>query len=167
MDICNSKNRYLTIGTNKDNKLSLDINHKTNENILKDLLEYFKEAQYGTKLNGKMKINLLRVLIKHREAFELGGEPLGKIKGHDIKLCLDLERPYPPMLRRPPYPASLETRKEIEKHINELLEMGVKRNIGHNEIVEVTTPVLIAWKYGKYRMCGDFRALRNYTKEER
>ncbi|MBW0575884.1 hypothetical protein O181_115599 [Austropuccinia psidii MF-1] len=71
------------------------------------------------------------------------------------------------MLRRPPYQASLETRKEIEKHIKELLEMGVIRKIGHNEIVEVTTPVVITWNDGKYRLYGDFRALNNYTKADR
>ncbi|MBW0539948.1 hypothetical protein O181_079663 [Austropuccinia psidii MF-1] len=70
-------------------------------------------------------------------------------------------------MRRPPYPASLETRKEIEKHINELLDMDVIRKIGHNEIVEITTPVLITWNDGKSRLCGDFRALNNYTKSER
>ncbi|MBW0579159.1 hypothetical protein O181_118874 [Austropuccinia psidii MF-1] len=43
------------------------------------------------------------------------------------------------MLRRPPYPESLETRKKIEKHINELLDMDVITKIGHNEIVEITT----------------------------
>ncbi|MBW0479819.1 hypothetical protein O181_019534 [Austropuccinia psidii MF-1] len=71
------------------------------------------------------------------------------------------------MLRRPPYPASLETREEIEKHINELLDMDVIRRIGHNEIVEITTPVLITWHDGSYRLCGDFRALENYTKADR
>ncbi|MBW0532858.1 hypothetical protein O181_072573 [Austropuccinia psidii MF-1] len=71
------------------------------------------------------------------------------------------------MLRRPPYPASLETRKAIEKHANKLLEMDVLRKIGHNEIVEITTPVFITWKYGKSRLCRDFRALSNYTKAER
>ncbi|MBW0573938.1 hypothetical protein O181_113653 [Austropuccinia psidii MF-1] len=71
------------------------------------------------------------------------------------------------MLRRPPYPASLETRKEIEKHINELLDMDVIRKIGHNEIVEITTPVLITWHDGKSRLCGDFRALNNYTNADR
>ncbi|MBW0464380.1 hypothetical protein O181_004095 [Austropuccinia psidii MF-1] len=71
------------------------------------------------------------------------------------------------MLRRPPYPESLETRKEIEKHINELLEMDVIRKIGHNEIVEITTPVLITWHNGKSMLCGDFRALNNYTKADR
>ncbi|MBW0535197.1 hypothetical protein O181_074912 [Austropuccinia psidii MF-1] len=39
--------------------------------------------------------------------------------------------------------------------------------MGHNEIVEVTTPVLITWYYGKSRFCGDFRALKNYTKADR
>ncbi|MBW0571557.1 hypothetical protein O181_111272 [Austropuccinia psidii MF-1] len=107
------------------------------------------------------------MLRKNRPAFAIGEEPLGKIKGHDIELYLDVERPYPPMLRRPPYPESLETRKEIEKHINELLDMDVIRKIGHNEIVEITTPVLITWHDGKSRLCGDFRALNNYTKADR
>ncbi|MBW0483059.1 hypothetical protein O181_022774 [Austropuccinia psidii MF-1] len=71
------------------------------------------------------------------------------------------------MLRRTPYPASLETRKETEKHINELLEVDVIRKIGHNEIVEITTPFLITWHDGKSRLCGDFRALNNYTKADR
>ncbi|MBW0494074.1 hypothetical protein O181_033789 [Austropuccinia psidii MF-1] len=94
-------------------------------------------------------------------------EPSGNIRGHDIELYLDVERPYPPMMRRPPYPESLETRKEIEKHINELLDMDVTRKIGHNEIVEITTPVLITWYDGKCRFCGDLRALNNYTKADR
>ncbi|MBW0550932.1 hypothetical protein O181_090647 [Austropuccinia psidii MF-1] len=76
-------------------------------------------------------------------------EPLGKIRGHDIELYMDVERPYPPMLRRPPCPESLETGKEIEKHINELLDMDVIIKIGHNEIVEIYTPVLITWHDGK------------------
>ncbi|MBW0579777.1 hypothetical protein O181_119492 [Austropuccinia psidii MF-1] len=70
------------------------------------------------------------------------------------------------MLRRP-YPASLETRKEIEKHINELLDMDVIRKIGHNEIVEITTPVLITWHDGKSILYGDLRAMNNYTKADR
>ncbi|MBW0466784.1 hypothetical protein O181_006499 [Austropuccinia psidii MF-1] len=71
------------------------------------------------------------------------------------------------MLRRPPYPESLETRKESEKHINELLEMDFIRNIGHNKMMEITTPDLITWYDGKYRLCGDLRSLNNYTKADR
>ncbi|MBW0498780.1 hypothetical protein O181_038495 [Austropuccinia psidii MF-1] len=45
--------------------------------------------------------------------------------------------------------------------------MYVIRKIGHNEIVEITTPVLITWHDGKSRLCRDFRALNNYTKADR
>ncbi|MBW0534113.1 hypothetical protein O181_073828 [Austropuccinia psidii MF-1] len=45
--------------------------------------------------------------------------------------------------------------------------MDVIRKIGHNEIVEIATSVLITWHDGKSRLCGDFRALNNYTKAER
>ncbi|MBW0531858.1 hypothetical protein O181_071573 [Austropuccinia psidii MF-1] len=72
------------------------------------------------------------MLRKNRTAFAIGEEPLGKISGHDIDLYLNVERPYPPMLRRPHYPESLETRKKIQKHINELLDMDVLRKIGQN-----------------------------------
>ncbi|MBW0515901.1 hypothetical protein O181_055616 [Austropuccinia psidii MF-1] len=44
--------------------------------------------------------------------------------------------------------------------------MDVIRKIGHNEILEITTPVLITWNDGKSRLCGDFRALNNYTKAD-
>ncbi|MBW0463052.1 hypothetical protein O181_002767 [Austropuccinia psidii MF-1] len=71
------------------------------------------------------------------------------------------------MLRRPPHPESLETGNEIKKNINELVEMDVIRKIGHNEIMEITTPLLIPWHDGKSRLCGDFRALNDYTKADR
>ncbi|MBW0574070.1 hypothetical protein O181_113785 [Austropuccinia psidii MF-1] len=71
------------------------------------------------------------------------------------------------MLRIPQCPERLETMKEVEKHINELPYMDVIRRIGHNEIVEITTPVLVTWNDGKSRLCGDFRALNSYTKADR
>ncbi|MBW0495076.1 hypothetical protein O181_034791 [Austropuccinia psidii MF-1] len=142
IDIYNSKNRHITIGTNKKKKFSLDIYQLSAQDPLEELLNEFREGQFTTTLTSK-------------------------IRGHDIELYLDVERPYPPMVRRPPYPASLETRKEIEKYINELLHMDVIRRIGPNEIVEITTPFLITWHDGKSRLCGDFRALNNYTKADR
>ncbi|MBW0492577.1 hypothetical protein O181_032292 [Austropuccinia psidii MF-1] len=45
--------------------------------------------------------------------------------------------------------------------------MDVIRKIGHNEIMEITTPVIITWNDGKSRLCGYFRALNNYTKSDR
>ncbi|MBW0488707.1 hypothetical protein O181_028422, partial [Austropuccinia psidii MF-1] len=60
------------------------------------------------------------MLRKNRPEFAISEEPFRKIRGHDMKLYLDVGRPHQPMLRRPPYPEFLETGKEIEKHIDEL-----------------------------------------------
>ncbi|MBW0540967.1 hypothetical protein O181_080682, partial [Austropuccinia psidii MF-1] len=113
IDIYNSKNRHITIGTNKEKKFSLDIYQISSQDPLEELLNEFREGQFSTTLTSKQKLSLLKMLRKNRPAFAIGEEPLGKIKGHDIELYLDLERPHPPMLRRPSYPSSLETRKEI------------------------------------------------------
>ncbi|MBW0476592.1 hypothetical protein O181_016307 [Austropuccinia psidii MF-1] len=165
IDIYNCKSSNITIGTNKEKKFSLDIYQISTHYLLEEFLNEFREGKLSTTLTSKKKLCLLKMLRKNRPEFAIGGEALGKIRGHDIELYLDVERPYPPMLRGPPYPESLETRKEIEKHINELLDMDVIRKIEHNEIVEITTPVLITWNDGKCRFCGDFRALNNTTKK--
>ncbi|MBW0523403.1 hypothetical protein O181_063118 [Austropuccinia psidii MF-1] len=47
------------------------------------------------------------------------------------------------------------------------MDLGVLRKVGHNEQVEVTTPVIIAWHNGKSRMVGESRALNTYTIPER
>ncbi|MBW0498777.1 hypothetical protein O181_038492 [Austropuccinia psidii MF-1] len=133
---------------------------------LEKLLNEFRGGQFSTNLTSKQKLTLLKIVRKNRPEFTIGEEPLGKIKGHDMKLYLHMERPYPPILRRPPYAEILETGKKIEKHINELLEIDVIRKIGNNEILEIATPVLITCHDGKYRLCGDFRALNNYTKAD-
>ncbi|MBW0474356.1 hypothetical protein O181_014071 [Austropuccinia psidii MF-1] len=103
---------------------------------------------------------------KNRLAFAIGEEPLGEIRGQDLKLCLDVERNLSTHSEKTSISRSVETRKEIEKHINEFLHMDLISKIGHNEIVELTTPFLITWNYGKSGLCGDFRALNNYTKSD-
>ncbi|MBW0507128.1 hypothetical protein O181_046843 [Austropuccinia psidii MF-1] len=163
----NSKKKHLTIGTNKEKKFSLGIDQISSQDPLEELLNQFREGQFSTTLISKQKLSLLKIMRKNRPEFAIGEELLGKIRAHDIELYLDVKRSYPPMLRRTPYSESLETRKYIEKHINELLDMDVIRKIGNNEIVEITTPVLITWNDGKSRLCGDFSALNNYTKADR
>ncbi|MBW0468504.1 hypothetical protein O181_008219 [Austropuccinia psidii MF-1] len=129
IEFYNSKNRHITIGTSKEKKFLLDIYQLSAQDPLEELLNEFREGQFSTTLTPKQKLSLLNILRKNRTAFAIGEEPLGKIRGHDIELYLDVERMYPPMLRRPPYPASLESRKEIEKHINELLDLDGIRKI--------------------------------------
>ncbi|MBW0530054.1 hypothetical protein O181_069769 [Austropuccinia psidii MF-1] len=80
---------------------------------------------------------------------------------------LNVERPYPPLRRRPAYPDSPRSRESLESHINELRKLGVLRNSGHNEEVEVRTPVIITWHNDKPRMVGYFRALNTYTIPDR
>ncbi|MBW0580038.1 hypothetical protein O181_119753 [Austropuccinia psidii MF-1] len=89
------------------------------------------------------------------------------IIGHEVDIILNIERPYPPLLRRPAYPAIPKSREALENHIKELLDLGVIRKVGHNEEVEITTPVIVAWNNGKYRMAGDFRSLNTYTVPDR
>ncbi|MBW0537798.1 hypothetical protein O181_077513 [Austropuccinia psidii MF-1] len=99
------------LGTDYQRIYGIDIYN----NHLEELLNEFREGQFSTPLTSKQKLSLLKMLRKNIPAFAIGEEPLRKIRGHDIELYLEVERPYPPILRRPPYPASLETRKEIEK----------------------------------------------------
>ncbi|MBW0505905.1 hypothetical protein O181_045620 [Austropuccinia psidii MF-1] len=114
-----------------------------------------------------MRHDLIDVLCTHRSSFASDNEPLGGIKGHELDIPLNIDRPYPPLLRRPAYPARPRAREALEKHIQELIQLGVLRKVGRNENFEVTTPVISAWHNDKSRMVEDFRALNTYTVPDR
>ncbi|MBW0500892.1 hypothetical protein O181_040607 [Austropuccinia psidii MF-1] len=131
IDLHNNRDRYFTIGENKCQKSSfLPFKRKITENELSSLLYDDKEAYASDK------------------------EPLGVIICHEVDIILNIERPYPPLLRRPAYPESPKSREALEIHIKELLDLGVIQKVGHNEEVEITTPVIVAWHDGKSRMVG-------------
>ncbi|MBW0587080.1 hypothetical protein O181_126795 [Austropuccinia psidii MF-1] len=121
------------------------------------------EAQINPSLSPKMRHDLIYVLYTYKNAFASDNEPLGAIKEHEVDITFNIYRPYPPVLRRPAYPASPRAREALEKHIQELIQLGVLRKVGHNEEVEVTAPVIISWNNDKSRMVGDFRALDTHT----
>ncbi|MBW0468365.1 hypothetical protein O181_008080 [Austropuccinia psidii MF-1] len=129
--------------------------------------EQLNEAEISLHLTDKQENELASLLYDHREAVASDKEPFGAIIGHEVDIILNIERPYPPLLRRPAYPASPISREALEIHIKELLDLGVIRRSGHNEEVEITTPVIVAWHNGKCRMVGDFRALNTYTVPDR
>ncbi|MBW0547514.1 hypothetical protein O181_087229 [Austropuccinia psidii MF-1] len=106
-----------------------------------------------------MRHELIGVLYTYNNVFVSDNEPLGAIKGHEVYITLNIDRPCPPVIRRPAYPASPKARESLEKHIQELIQLGVLRKVGHNEEVEMTTPVIITWHNDNSRMVGDFRAL--------
>ncbi|MBW0581796.1 hypothetical protein O181_121511 [Austropuccinia psidii MF-1] len=114
-----------------------------------------------------MKEKLIDLLFEYKNAFATEKEPLGAIIGHEVDIIFNIKKPYPPLLRRPAYPDSPRAREALEVHIEELMDFGVSRKVGHNEQVEVTTPVIIASHNGKSRMVGDVRALNTYTIPDR
>ncbi|MBW0467006.1 hypothetical protein O181_006721 [Austropuccinia psidii MF-1] len=104
-------------------------------------------------LSPKMRHDLIDWLYTYKNAFDSDNEPLG--------------RPYPPVIRRPACTASPMPREALEKHIQELIQLGVLRKVGHNDEVEVAESVIIAWNTYKSRMVGYFRALNTYTVPDR
>ncbi|MBW0593395.1 hypothetical protein O181_133110 [Austropuccinia psidii MF-1] len=146
IDINNHKDRYFTIGENKRQNSAFPV-EKREITIIKQVKNVNKE--------------------KFVEAFALDNEPLGAIKGHEVDTMLNVERPYPPLLRKPAYPASPRAREALKSHINELMKLGVLKKVGHNEEVEVTAPVISTWHNNKSRIVGDFRAMNTYTIPDR
>ncbi|MBW0480393.1 hypothetical protein O181_020108 [Austropuccinia psidii MF-1] len=106
---------------------------------------------------------MIGLLFKHKDAFATDKEPLGSIIGHEVDIILNVEKPYPPLLKRPDYLAIPRAGEALKVHIEEFIDLGVLRKVGHNEQVEVTASVIKTWNNGKSRMVVDFRALNTYT----
>ncbi|MBW0498489.1 hypothetical protein O181_038204 [Austropuccinia psidii MF-1] len=154
IDFHNNKDGYLTIGDNKHHKsASLPFKRQTPVNKVSPVnleLEKFKseqlrETEISLHLTDKQENELYSLLYDHKGAFASDKEPLGAIIGCEFDIILNIERPYPPLLRRPAYPASHKSREALETHVKELLDLGVIRKVSHNEEVEITTPVIVAW----------------------
>ncbi|MBW0534827.1 hypothetical protein O181_074542 [Austropuccinia psidii MF-1] len=158
IDISNQRDSYFTIGDNErqkfgflNNKNQMTVINNEEESPEKKLLisEQLKEEEFNQYLMEKMKEKWIDLLFKYKNAFATDKEPLCAIIGNEVDIILNVEKPYPPLLRRPAYPASPRDRGALQAHIKELMDLGVLREVGHNEQVEVTTPVIIAWHNGK------------------
>ncbi|MBW0476993.1 hypothetical protein O181_016708 [Austropuccinia psidii MF-1] len=114
-----------------------------------------------------MKENLIQILFQYREAFASDDKSLGAIKGYEVDIILNVEGPYPKLLRRPAYLASPRAREALETHINELMKLGVLRKVGNHGEVEDTTHVIITWNKDKSVMVGHLRALNTYTNPDK
>ncbi|KAI7951629.1 hypothetical protein MJO28_007313 [Puccinia striiformis f. sp. tritici] len=178
IDIFQSRDRFYTIGGDWKRKFQIcHIKTTTTEEVITNNVEllheitsfeseYLSQASLSHLLTDQQKKDILQVCFESKEAFCTTEEPIGNITGHDMKLELTVSSPYPPILRRPPYPSSPKSREALTTHIQELLDLKVIRKVGHNEQVDITTPVIIAWHNDKSRMVGDFRCLNNYTKAD-
>ncbi|MBW0543035.1 hypothetical protein O181_082750 [Austropuccinia psidii MF-1] len=171
-----NKERYFTIGDNKHQKFAflpfkrqITVNKVSQVSLELEKLKYeqLNEGEISLHLSDKKENELSALLYDHKKAFASGKKCLGAIISHEFDITINIERPYPPLLRIPAYPASPKSRGALEMHIAELLNLGVIRKVGHNEEVEITTPVIVVWHNGKSRMVGDLRALSTYTVPDR
>ncbi|MBW0531152.1 hypothetical protein O181_070867 [Austropuccinia psidii MF-1] len=176
IDLHINKDRYFTIGDNKhqifaflpfERQITVSKLAEVNLELERFKSEQLNEAEISLNLTESQENELSSLLYDHRGAFASDKEPLGAIIGHEADIILNIERPYQPLLRRPAYPASPKSREALQIHIKELLDLGVIRKVGHNEEVEITTPVIVAWHNGKSGMVGGFRALNTYTVPDR
>ncbi|MBW0560956.1 hypothetical protein O181_100671, partial [Austropuccinia psidii MF-1] len=136
IDISNQKDRYFTIEDNKRQKFGF-LNNKKQIEVIKNeekspenklfISEKLKEAEFNQELTEKMKEKLIDLLFKYKNAFETDKEPLGAIIRHEVDIILNVEQPYPPLLRRPAHPDSPRAREALEVHIKELMDLGVLR----------------------------------------
>ena len=124
-DITNSRERYFTIGNDNKRKKYLFKNDKK-LNILKlsqhpekeeFINNQLSESKICDELNQDQVAQLHQMLFDNRQAFASEKDPLGAVIGHEVDITLNIDRPYPPLLRRPAYPASPRARAELEKHI--------------------------------------------------
>ncbi|KAG0142865.1 hypothetical protein CROQUDRAFT_49639, partial [Cronartium quercuum f. sp. fusiforme G11] len=162
INIHNARERYFTINDNQHKKFALltkntisvieKVNLSSDETKEDQLNKAISETKFGPNLTKDQKISVEYLINKYRNQFDLGNNNLGEIKNHPVHVKLNVEKPYPPILKKNAYPASPRNRVEIEKHIDELLKMKVIRKVGEDEAVEITTPVIIAWHNEKSRL---------------
>ncbi|MBW0471698.1 hypothetical protein O181_011413 [Austropuccinia psidii MF-1] len=92
-----------------------------------------------------MKERLIDLLFKYKSDIAMDKKPLGAIIGHKVDIILNVEKPYQLLLRIPAHPFSPRAREPLEVHIKEVMAVGVLRKAGHNDQIEVTTPVIETW----------------------
>ncbi|MBW0550076.1 hypothetical protein O181_089791 [Austropuccinia psidii MF-1] len=72
------------------------------------------EAYINPSLSPKMSNELIDVLYTYNNEFASNNEPSGAIRGHEVDITLNIDRPYAPVLRRPAYPASPRAIEALE-----------------------------------------------------
>ncbi|MBW0507234.1 hypothetical protein O181_046949 [Austropuccinia psidii MF-1] len=109
IDINDHKDRYFSIREYKRQKFSFSNMSKQisvvspnkdthgEEFVNNQLLE----AQINPSLSFKIKHALIYVLYTYINAFASDNEPLGAIRGNEVDITLNIDRPNPPVIRRP------------------------------------------------------------------
>ncbi|MBW0508156.1 hypothetical protein O181_047871 [Austropuccinia psidii MF-1] len=175
----NFTSQHIILGNDFLNLYGIDTNNHEDINIIFPILpnkythqeehlsNQLSEEQMSTTLSFKMRQELIYVLYTYKNSFSSYNEHLGAIRGHKADFTLNIDRKYSPVLRRPAYQESPRAKEALLKHIQELIQLGELRKVGHNEEFEGKTPVIIALHNGESRMVGDLRALNTNTVPDR
>ncbi|MBW0568443.1 hypothetical protein O181_108158 [Austropuccinia psidii MF-1] len=82
------------------------------------------EAQINPSLSPKMRHDIIDVLYTYRNAFASDDAPLGTIKGHEVDITLNTDRPYPQYLEDQllqPIPELKKPWRNISKSLSSLM----------------------------------------------
>ncbi|MBW0525028.1 hypothetical protein O181_064743 [Austropuccinia psidii MF-1] len=101
IDINNHKDRYFTIGEKKRQKSAIpnmpkkisiisSVKHTYKEEVVANKLV---EAKFNPSLLPKMRHESIDVLYTYKNAFASHNEPLGAIRGHEVNITLNIDRP--------------------------------------------------------------------------
>ncbi|MBW0544063.1 hypothetical protein O181_083778 [Austropuccinia psidii MF-1] len=121
-NINSHNNRYFTIGENERQKFAFS-NIPKQIYVIYSVKDTYKEefvanklveAQINPSLSPKMRHDLIYVLYTYRNSFSSDNKPSGTIKGNEVDINLKIDGSYPPVLRRPAYPASPRARKALK-----------------------------------------------------
>ncbi|MBW0574023.1 hypothetical protein O181_113738 [Austropuccinia psidii MF-1] len=108
IDINNHKDRYFTVGDNKRQKFAFS-NMPKQISVVSSVKDSYKdefvsnqlvEAQINPSLSPNISNELIDMLYTYNNAFASDNEPLGAIKAHELDITPNIDRPYPPVLRR-------------------------------------------------------------------
>ncbi|MBW0569656.1 hypothetical protein O181_109371 [Austropuccinia psidii MF-1] len=98
----------------KNHLLPIEVSSKNDTHKEEFVSDQLVEAHINPSLSPKMRNNLIDVLYTYNNAFASNNEPLGAITGHEVDITLNIDRAYPPVLRRPAYPATPRAREALE-----------------------------------------------------
>ncbi|MBW0485261.1 hypothetical protein O181_024976 [Austropuccinia psidii MF-1] len=124
IEILNHEDRYFRIGGNERQKFASSNMSKQilvvfpNEDTYREEFVTYQllEAHINLTLSSKMKHELIDVLYTYKNEFASENEPSGAISGNEDDITLNIDRPYPPVLRRPAYPESSRAKEALNTY---------------------------------------------------
>jgi len=133
------------------------IDNKIINTYLVNFNEHIKEDEFEIKikhLDKKKKIEIEKIIEKHKVIFAKDKYDIGKVKDYEAKIDLVIDK----YSSKRPYRCSIEDKKEIEEQISKLLE----KHLIEESYSPFAAPVTLALKKDenkKLRLCINFRDL--------